>query len=353
MITYSTVRSGFHLKKSTSVPLSGGKKLAYKIYIVALILSFAPSEAGSQTTDFFTNTQGVDSLSTGASGACPTCPGFNPDFLIRHSGTDPDGAGPITFSMTITTTAPALPGTATIFFSRLGTGAITDNAFGFIADPGADPVICGTTVGLTAGGLNCGSLKFDPASQGFTPPTLPATDNLISNINDPKETSDHFPNSNDHTAFDLDNRFIWSRTTSTLTAENPTLGDLSVTCTAPNFACVASKEREYQVTLLVDGAAGTLATPGTGDQVFTLTNEWSTTGSSGTSFTPPTINWSLQFNDPIRDDVGNPRMQSNASGSFVANADTSFPDISISLFRNSTALCRGVAGTAGTCVVVP
>jgi len=334
--------------------IGSGKAFLFPIIFLTIffILSFAPSEGWSQSLDFFTNTQSVDLLATGASGCPPasTCsangPGFNTMDLILHSGTDPDGAGPISFTLFVN--GVDVTGTQIApHFSRGGPGAITDNAFVVIADPGADPVVCGTVVGLTAGGLNCGSLKFDPASQGITPPTLPVTDNLISNINDPPEEADFFPSSSDFTGIELDNRFIFSRTTAPIT-----IGDLTVTCVVADFACIASKEREHQVTALVAGANGTLAAPGTGDQVFTLTNEFSTTMSSGTTFTPPTVIWSLTFNDPIRDDVGNPRMQANASGTFLSNTGA-FPSVSITLFRDSTALCRGVAGTEGTCITVP
>ncbi|MFQ5598149.1 MAG: hypothetical protein ACE5GK_08865 [Nitrospiria bacterium] len=318
------------------------------IYIALLILSLSLTNAWSQTTDFFTNTQGIDRLSTGSGGSCPTCPGFNPDFLIRHAGTDPDGAGPISFSQSISTTAPSLGGTPTVFFNQLGPGAVTDNLFGAISDPGTDPAKCGTTAGLT--GLNCGDLRFDPTSQGMTIPTTPAADVLTSHVFSPSTfTGDFFPSTNDHTGIDLKNRFIWSRTTATLTDV-----DLSVTCTTGTFTCVGSKQREHQVTALVSGASGTLAAPGSGEQDFDQTVDWNITNSSGSTFSAPTITWTLQFNDPIRDDNGNARLQSSLmSGSFTYNGDPIFPSVTIPLVRNASGLCRGVAGTAGTCLSIP
>jgi len=319
------------------------------ILLTFLVPLLHPVQVFAQASDFFTNTQGIDSLSTGSGGACPTCPGFNPDLLIRHSGSDPDGAGPITFSLSISTTAPSLGGTVTgPFFNQLGPGAVTDNLFGAISDPGSDPAQCGATAGLT--GLNCGDLRFDPASQGMTIPTDPAGDVLVSHISAPNMFSADFnPSTDDHSGFEVKNRFIWSRTTSTLTDN-----DLSVTCTVGTFTCVGSKQRQHQVTPLVAGAAGTFASPGTGEVDFDQTTDWTLTNSSGNTFSAPTIIWTLQFNDPIRDANGNARLQTGLiSGSFVYNADATFPSVTIPLYRNSTNLCRGIAGTAGTCLSIP
>jgi len=320
--------------------------LAYFIYTAVFFLALNPSVAWAQAANFFTSSQSVDQLSTGATGACQNCPGFNPDFLIRHSGIDPDGAGPITFSQTLMTTAPPLGGTPTVFFSSLGPGAVTDNMFGLISNPGTIPLKCGTSIGLS--GLNCGQIRFDPASQGMTLPVFPVSEAVDQMISQPGPTGDFSPSTNDHVGFSLDNRFIWSRSTATLTA-----GDLSVTCVLVDFACTASKQQEQQVTLLIDGGAGTLAAPGAGEQNFIQTSDWNTIHSSGTTFDPPTINWSLQFNDPIPDALGNSRMQASYSGSFVLNADTAFPTVTTPVYSNSTALCRGVAGTEGTCISVP
>lgn len=331
-------------------------------YLIVFLCIAYPAEGGAQTPDFFSNTQGIDRLSTGSAGACPNCPGFNPDRLIRHSGTDPDGAGPITFSQTITTTAPALGGTVSgPFFNLLGPGAVTDNMFGIISDPGADPAKCGVTEGLA--GLNCGDLRFSPSSQGMAIPSAPGSDTLSSFIAGSSTfLGDFSPSTDSHTGIDLKNRFIWSRTTTPLTD-----GDLSVTCTAATFACVGSRQQQHQVTpnqvttnpttqnLAVTAiAAGTLAAPGNGEQNFDLTTTWSATGLSGDSFPLPQISWSLQFNDPIRDDNNQTRMETGViSGSFRYNSPSTFPTVTIPMVRNSTDLCRGVAGTAGTCVTIP
>lgn len=333
-------------------------------YLLLLLLIAYPMQGRAHhgephAEDFFSNTQGVDRLSTGSAGACPNCPGFNPDRLIRHSGTDPDGAGPITFSQTVTTTAPSLGGSVTgPFFNLLGPGAVTDNLFGIVSDPGVDPAKCGvnTSTGVlpTSVGLNCGDLRFDPASQGMTLPASPAADILTSTLFSPGTfVADFAPSTDDHTGLDLENRFIWSRTTATLTD-----GDLSVTCTAATFTCVGSKQQQLQVTLFVGGAAGTLASPGSGEQNFDQTTDWSISNSSGNTFTAPTINWTLQFDDPIRDNNNQPRLQTGTmSGSFIYQAaDTSaatFPGVTVPFVRSSTELCRGVTGTAGTCINIP
>lgn len=321
--------------------------MAHFIYIFFfLLMCFYPTSAWSQASNFFTNSQVVDQLSTGTAGACPNCPGFNPDFLIRHSGIDPDGAGPITFSQTITTTAPPLGGTPATFFNSLGPGAVTDNMFGLISNPGLEPLQCGAIAGLN--GLNCGNIRFDPASQGMSLPSLPASAAIDQIVGTPNPSGDFAPTTNDHVGFLLDNRFIWSRTTTTLTT-----GDLSVSCALANFACAASKQREQQVTLLIDGGAGTLAAPGAGEQNFIQTSDWNTIHSSAAGFDPPTVNWSFQVNDPIPDAMGNARMQAGYSGSFILNADAVFPATTMPVYSNSTTLCRGVAGTAGTCIMLP
>lgn len=324
-----------------------------------LFLVFYPLQAWGQTQDFLSNTQGIDRLSTGSAGACPNCPGFNPDRLIRHSGADPDGDGPVSFTQTITTTAPSLGGSVTgTFFNQLGPGAVTDNMFGIVSSAGSDPAKCGTATGLT--GLNCGDIRFDPSSQGML--LFSGTDTLSSMISDPGTLSDFFPSTDDHTGFDLRNHFIWSRTTAPLS-----LGDLSVTCTAATFTCVGSGQQIRQVTPLQVASnpttdnlavgpvpAGTLNAPGGGEQLFNLTTTWSLVRSSGTSFGFPTVSWSLQFNDPIRDDNNQSRMESGViTGSFIYNNPSTFPTVTIPMMRNSTDLCRGVAGTAGTCITVP
>src|SRR3569832_967489 len=217
--------------------------LARFIYL-SLLLMLYPLSAWGQSQDFFSNTQGIDRLSTGSAGACPRCPGFNPDSLIRHSGIDPDGSGPISFVQTITTTAPSLGGTVTgPFFNQLDPGAVTDNMFGQISGTGSNSIKCGSIPGLD--GLNCGDIRFDPASQGMIIPDAP-TDSLSSMIAGASTfLGDFTPSTDDHTGFNLKNRFIWSRTTTPLTD-----GDLSVTCTAPNFTCLSISQQMHQVTAL-------------------------------------------------------------------------------------------------------
>jgi len=326
-----------------------------------LFLVFCPLSAWGQTQDFFSSTQSIDRLSTGSAGACPRCPGFNPDSLIRHSGIDPDGSGPISFSQTITTTAPSLGGTVTgPFFNQLGPGAVTDNMFGQVSSTGANPIKCGSTPGLD--GLNCGDIRFDPSTQGMIIPDAP-TDSLSSMIAGASTfLGDFSPSTDDHVGFDLKNHFIWSRTTAPLTD-----GGLSVTCAPLNFTCISISQQVRQVTALQTSSnpttlglpvtpipAGTLDVPGNGEQTFTLTNSWTLNGSSGSTFGFPRVSWSLQFNDPIQDDNNQTRMDSGViSGSFTYNSPSTFPTVSFPMVSNSTDLCRGVAGTAGTCTTTP
>lgn len=328
---------------------------------LSLFLVLYPLSAWGQSQDFFSNTQSIDRLSTGSAGACPNCPGFNPDSLIRHSGIDPDGNGPISFSQTLTTTAPSLGGAVTgPFFNQLGPGAVTDNMFGQISSTGANPTKCGQAQGLD--GLNCGDIRFDPFSQGMTLPDAP-TDNLSSMIAGASAfLGDFSPSTDDHVGFNLKNRFIWSRTTAPLTD-----ADLSVTCTVPTFTCIGIKGQVHQVTPLQTStnpttrglavtpiSAGTVDAPGSGEQIFDLTASWTLNGSSAGSFGFPRVSWSLQFNDPIQDDNNQTRMESGLiSGSFVYNSPGIFPTVSFPMVSSSTDLCRGVAGTAGTCTTTP
>lgn len=337
-----------------------------------LISAFSGAVSYAQTTDFFSNTTSVDSLSTGSGGACPGCPGFNPSTLLLHAGTHPKPTdATIAFSLVINGvdhTADAL----TPSFNRLGPGAITDNLFGILSDPGADAAKCGinTSTGVlpTQIGLNCGDLRFDPASQGMAIPAAPTADTLPSLISQPSTfLGDFFPTADEHAGIDLKNRFIWNRTATTLTD-----GDLSVSCTAADATCIGGKQRQHEVIatpsleIAVPPASkaaatphiDTLASPGRMEQVFDQTTDWSITGSSGNTFSPPTLRWTLEFNDPILDNDNGSRMQTGAlSGSFIyQGADTSettFPTVTAPFYRNSTELCRGAAGTEGTCVTIP
>lgn len=331
------------------------KKAAWTI----LFLIFSNHNLEASSDDFFSNTTSVDRLSTGADGSCPGCPGFNPDRVIRHAGTDPDGAGPIQFSQMIATTAPPLGGTVSgPFFNRLGPGAITDNMFGIVSDPGGDPAACGTNTSSgvvpTAAGLNCGDLRFDPASQGIFLPAAPSTDTLSALISQPSIfTGDFFPFSDDHLGIDSTNRLVWNRTVATLAD-----GDLSVSCAASTLTCVGGKQQQRQVTSLLPGTAGTLGAPGEGEQKFLQSIEWGITGSSGAAFTGPTLYWTLEFNDPIPDSNNQSRMETGVlSGSFTyldgEDSAVSFPSVTAPFVRNATELCRGMADTAGTCVHIP
>lgn len=330
------------------------------IYL-SLLLLLHPLSAWGQSQDFFSNTQGIDRLSTGSAGACPNCPGFNPDRLIRHSGIDPDGSGPISFSQSITTTAPSLGGTVTgPFFNQLGPGAVTDNMFGQVSSTGSNPTKCGSTPGLD--GLNCGDLRFDPFSQGMTLLDAP-TDNLSSLIAGASAfRGDFSPSTDDHLGIDLKNQFVWSRTTAPVTD-----GDLSVTCTIATFTCMGINQQVHQVTALQTStnpttrglavtpiSAGTLDFPGSGEQTFDLTSSWNQRNSSGSNFGFPRVSWSLQFKDPIQDDNNQTRMDSGViSGSFTYNSPGTFPTVSFPMVSSSTDLCRGVSGTAGTCTTTP
>ncbi len=359
-------------------------RLVYVI-VISPIFFLYPLQGWSQTSDFFSNTQSTSKLATGPS-PCPsdaTCtansPGFNPSALILHSGTDPDLlAGPISFSLNVN--GVDVTGTEIApHFSRLGPGAITDNMFGMIS-AASDPVRCGQDDGngirpdeVDAGGnsLNCGDLRFDPASQGMTIPAFPAANILESVIfspatflGDSNTPNLNFGTTSDlHASLDLKNRFIWNNTTTSITDV-----DLTVACTAGTVACVGSKQREKEVIAVSGTAFGTLADPGPvgagigGEQVFDQTSEWQITGSTATFFIPPTINWTQRIQNPVFGDnidgvidlnFANREFDtSTISGSFTYNAGT-FPTTTLPMMSSSSAASPCTGAPVGNCTTIP
>jgi len=348
-------------------------RLAFALFIFVLLF---PLNGWSQTSDFFSNTQSVDKLSTGGAGACPNCPGFNPDTLIKHSGTDPDPLDTnITFSLTITTTAPSLGATVSgRFFNSLGPGAITDNMFGVISSVhrGADalpdtsddePARCALNdadgippdqADASGNGLNCGDLRFDPASQGMTTiPTFPATNSLapFSASNNP--VGDFFPSDGAHAGIELENRFI-------MTNNSTSDGVLTVPATGTCGAsiCVGAFQKENQVTALT-GTPGTRTSPGAGEQIFEQTASWQITGSTATTFNAPVVSWTQRIQNPVFDGTtANREFDTGVmSGSFTresgaATSPTTFPMVTVPLMNASPFVCS-TGAPAGTCITIP
>ncbi len=271
---------------------------------------------------------------------CPNCPGFNPRTnLIKHID----------------------PATGSIppFFSRLGSGAVTDNMFGIISgiDPGKDETLgtaddirpdapggrCGITEGSNSPfkrvsrtldasaallldsngntipdpgwglpGLNCGDLRFDPIAEGMNIPRI--TSALTGNSSDPGNTAKPFfstmPSMADFCASgETDCKVSGSQQT------NAHMGfDLVNTLrwapcgisTDPNVpppppGCTSSTQSERIVIAITVGrtdiAAGTLDAPGTGDMQFNFTRTW-TANNDGESFTPSVISWTMRIEMP-------------------------------------------------------
>jgi len=255
----------------------------------------------AQTSDFFSNTQSNGKLAASASG-CPTgatcsanAPGFNPTDLVNHA--DPNAT---------ITGAPTIPGETRPFFSQLGPGAITDNMFGVISKihPGVDttptitadddPTICGLlpgdvniglgvtpdSVGSNGSSLNCGDLRFDPASQGQTIPAfpLPPPNNITSASGDVTFINDFNPSTDDHIGFNLTNNLVFNPTQTSNTQQMRQVTALTAGGTAATV-----------------GSPGTEAAPGTGDQVVEIDTSWPLTTQSSTS--TPTITWSMTLDD--------------------------------------------------------
>ncbi|MFQ5580375.1 MAG: hypothetical protein ACE5FZ_07165 [Nitrospiria bacterium] len=229
--------------------------------------------------------------------------------------------------MTVTTDAPPLGATVNgRFFNSLGPGAITDNMFGVISSVhrGADnlpdtsddePGKCGQNVAAgippdqadTSGSsLNCGDLRFDPASQGMTVPGFPASDKLDSIVFSPATflgdsataNLNFGTNSDLHASIDLKNRFIWNNTSASITDV-----DLVVPCTAGTVACVGGAQKEKEVIAVSGTTFGTLASPGAGEQVFDQTSDWNISGSTGNTFAAPLVNWTQSIQNPVFGDL--------------------------------------------------
>lgn len=267
----------------------------FKIIISVVLAGGSPAALLAQTSDFFSNTQSTGQLASGSSG-CPTgatCtangPGFNPTDLVKRA----DPAAAFT-GVTPTGAAPS------VFFSRLGPGAITDNMFGIISTPlSTNTTLCGNlpgdpntgagilpnAVGPNGSSLNCGDLRFDPTSQGQTIPTAPATNNIQFDLNPGKVgefNGDFSPSTSDHTGFDLINDFTF------ILSPASSSGD----------------QQMKQVTALTAGGTaatvgspGTLTAPGTGDQNLQINTSWSLAGTFDSATNRPTITWTMSLKD--------------------------------------------------------
>lgn len=293
-----------------------------KFWIITLALTLlllnrvSPAEAqcavqgGVGSPDSNTKTQCDGMIATDL---CSSCPGFNPQNLLKH--VDPAS------------------GSRTPYFSRTGPGSVTDNMFGIVSgtDPGADKIVgtgddiptsrCGVTEGSLTNvlpGLNCGDIRFDPVSQGMVvPQLLGGLNNAIHPFASamPAEADFCSPTGYDcltagtqkadaHMGIRLGNIFQWTGVAAGAGGAPP----------PPSI----SEQSERQVVSLTSGrtdvTAGTLDSPGSGDQVVLFTSDWVTTNNNET-FTPPLVGWTQTITDPapFKDAGGQFYMETSSS----------------------------------------
>lgn len=293
-------------------------------------VSIFAAETGAQQIDPNVNTQQQNARSSGSNGN----PGFNP----CSGGTR--GAGGVCSAVT----GSLLSSTnLTTRFPSLGPGAVTDNMFGRISgadELGTPTTECGTvSSGNTLSGLNCGNLRFNPIEQGQAIPTGTGTNNLIT------------PPS----GVDMNQQFV----ADFCPGPGPAVTDCSDESGAPGpnqkvaahagfsivdqfkftvingtNSSVASIQDIRQVTALKQTGIGTLGSPGTGDQVFSIHTDWTTSATAGPGASPTsptgqptglTVNWSQSIVDPDQSGTGTGAFTQTIAGTFIKNTGTFDP----------------------------
>lgn len=348
-----------------------------KTSAVALLLGGVLMLAGTevQAVDFNISTQLTDLRSDGSNNN----PGFNPCRGGTRSTAGVCGGAAANQPGVLDGTANALLDVDNLQtkFPSLGPGAVTDNMFGRVsgADLGADGIAgnaddigvtaCGkTTSGATLAGLNCGDLRFDPASQGQTTLTT-AANTLITpagglNMNT-QFVADFCPGPGPavtdcsdgaatpaqkvaaHTGFNLENKFNFQVVTP---------------CTSPGVPAgcgttgtSSGTDNVRQVTAVKTTGIGTQAAEGTGDQVVVVNARWTTAagGSSNNPATGPTgltIEWTQNISDPDQSGTGSGSFVQNIAGTFTYNAagvvSAQYPS-----GKTQTERSTGVAAPAG------
>lgn len=299
------------------------KVSAVPLLLLGSVLMLVGTDA--QAVDFNMNTQLTDLRSDGSNNN----PGFNP----CRGGTR-STAGVCGGALTLNGSAVALldPDNLQTVFPSLGPGAVTDNMFGIVSgqDASGTPIpvsACGKVTNASLAGLNCGDLRFDPASQGQT--TLTADANTLVTpvagldmntqfIADfcpgpagaPTDCSDGAGTPAQviagHTGFNITNDFNFKRLNGT-TSE------------------IAGSQSMRQVTAVKTTNIGTQGTPGTGDQLVVVTSSWATTAGNPSSNNPATspsnltVTWTQNISDPDQSGTGTGSFTQNISGSFVYN----------------------------------
>jgi hypothetical protein len=292
-------------------------------FLVAGVLIFTATQQtpafaqGAQ--DFFSNTQNSNQRSVPGT-ASASLPGFNPcpgDTTTGNPGTPAIGSvcappagssallSPTNVGTSCAETSPGSCSASLGIFERLGPGAVTDNMFGLITAP-TDPTRCTPRTGATTGpngllvGVNCGDLHYDPITQGQSIPTegtpLTGVFTSVTAMN-----SDFGPSTDAHTGFDISNTFTWDPT-----------------CTTP--VCVSENQSVKQVTNLVPGGGGTLAAPGTGDQVFVTTANFNLTNTNAAGPSGPfAVTWTQSITDPEQSGTAATGFTQSLTGQFNYN----------------------------------
>lgn len=330
-------------KKISAVPL----------LLLGGVLVLAGTEA--QAVDFNMNTQLTDLRSDGSNNN----PGFNP----CRGGTR-SSAGVCGGALTLDNSAQALldPDNLQTVFPSLGPGAVTDNMFGIVSgsDSSGTPIpvsACGkVTSPSSLSGLNCGDLRFDPASQGQDFTSLTGPNTLVTpagglNMNT-QFVADFCPGPGPavtdcsdgggtpaqviaaHAGFNITNNFNFSRISGTASA-------------------VTGSDNIRQVTAVKTTGIGTQASPGTGDQVFVANTSWATDSTNPSSNSPSTspssltVSWTQNISDPDQSGTGSGSFTQNISGSFVYNGTSPAISAQYPSGKTQTERSIGVASPVG------
>ena len=258
---------------------SGFTRGAVMLLAAIAILAFSFQGAYAQSLDFFSNTQSLDQRSNASDGK----PGFNPcgNGVVAADGLSCAGS----------TGAHLLSPTNITTFIKLGPGAVTDNMFGIVS--GADASVtprpttqCGVVTNASLAGLNCGDLRFDPATQGQTIPTAGTNLTGVMATNEPMDMDSGTGAARHRSQFE--NGFVWNPTTTAqLLPVNPAnmpFTPTANTCTGTSATVIAVCGQQSMIE--------TTALSGTQNSVVSQLTSFNTTNdAAGVMLANPTITW--------------------------------------------------------------
>ncbi|MBI3803365.1 MAG: hypothetical protein HY282_06340 [Nitrospirae bacterium] len=294
------------------------KAFTVPVFLIG-ILTLAATQA--RAVDFNMNTQLTDLRSDGSN----QNPGFNP---CRGGTRQADGSCGGALVQDSSALALLDPDNLKTVFPSLGPGAITDNMFGIVSgqDASGTPIAvtaCGKVTNASLAGLNCGDLRFDPASQGQS--------TLLSGVNSVNNTlvaGGAGLNMNTQFVADFcaggatDCQITGTQKDAAHTGFNIT-NNFNFLTSSATASIVTGSDNIRQVTAVKTTGAGTQVAPGTGDQLVVVNASWATTGgnpSSNDAAVGPsslTVTWSQTLSDPDQSGTGSGSFTQNISGSFV------------------------------------